>query len=67
MENQIVSLNKVEKRFGEVSGIKGCHLRCEQRGSIRLLSVLTGQANLLRSGFLLGMLKKSGGEATIFW
>ena len=65
MENQIVSLNKVEKRFGKFQALKDVTFDVNKGEVLGFIGPnWSGKSTTIR--ILLGMLKKSGGEATIF-
>ena len=65
MENQIVSLNKVEKRFGKFQALKDVTFDVNNGEVLGFIGPNgSGKSTTIR--ILLGMLKKSGGEATIF-
>ena len=65
MENQIVSLNKVEKRFGKFQALKDVTFDVN-KGEVLGFIGPNGSGKSTTIRILLGMLKKSGGEATIF-
>lgn len=65
MENQIVSLNKVEKRFGKFQALKDVTFDVN-KGEVLGFIGPNGSGKSTTIRLLLGMLKKSGGEATIF-
>lgn len=65
MENQIVSLNKVEKRFGKFQALKDVTFGVN-KGEVLGFIGPNGSGKSTTIRILLGMLKKSGGEATIF-
>lgn len=65
MENQIVSLNKVEKRFGKFQALKDVTFNVN-KGEVLGFIGPNGSGKSTTIRILLGMLKKSGGEATIF-
>lgn len=65
MENQIVSLNKVEKRFGKFQALKDVTFDMN-KGEVLGFIGPNGSGKSTTIRILLGMLKKSGGEATIF-
>lgn len=65
MENKIVSLNKVEKRFGKFQALKDVTFDVNKGEVVGFIGPNgSGKSTTIR--ILLGMLKKSGGEATIF-
>ena len=65
MANQIVSLNKVEKRFGKFQALKDVTFDVN-KGEVLGFIGPNGSGKSTTIRILLGMLKKSGGEATIF-
>ena len=65
MENQIVSLNKVEKRLGKFQALKDVTFDVN-KGEVLGFIGPNGSGKSTTIRILLGMLKKSGGEATIF-
>ena len=65
METQIVSLNKVEKRFGKFQALKDVTFDVN-KGEVLGFIGPNGSGKSTTIRILLGMLKKSGGEATIF-
>lgn len=65
METQIVSLNKVEKRFGKFQALKNVTFDVN-KGEVLGFIGPNGSGKSTTIRILLGMLKKSGGEATIF-
>ena len=65
MENQIVSLNKVEKRFGKFQALKDVTFDVN-KGEVLGFIGTNGSGKSTTMRILVGMLKKSGGEATIF-
>lgn len=65
MENQIVSLNKVEKNFGKFQALKNVTFDIK-KGEVLGFIGPNGSGKSTTIRILLGMLKKSGGEATIF-
>lgn len=65
MENQIVSLNKVEKRFGKFQALKDVTFDVN-KGEVLGFIGPNGSGKSTTIRILLGMLKKFGGEATIF-
>lgn len=65
MENQIVSLNKVEKRFGKFQALKNVTFEVK-KGEVLGFIGPNGSGKSTTIRILLGMLKKTSGEATIF-
>lgn len=65
MENQVISLNKVEKRFGKFQALKDITFTVN-KGEVLGFIGPNGSGKSTTIRILLGMLKKSGGEATIF-
>lgn len=65
MDTQIVSLNKVEKRFGKFQALKNVTFDVN-KGEVLGFIGPNGSGKSTTIRILLGMLKKSGGEATIF-
>jgi len=65
MENQIVSLNKVEKRFGKFQALKNVTFDVK-KGEVLGFIGPNGSGKSTTIRILLGMLKKTSGEATIF-
>ncbi|MGM0167601.1 ABC-2 type transport system ATP-binding protein [Enterococcus sp. AZ135] len=65
LENQIVSLNKVEKNFGKFQALKNVTFDVKKGEVVGFIGPNgSGKSTTIR--ILLGMLKKSGGEALIF-
>lgn len=65
MDNQIVSLSKVEKKFGKFQALKDVTFDVK-KGEVLGFIGPNGSGKSTTIRILLGMLKKSGGEATIF-
>lgn len=65
MENPIVSLNQVEKRFGKFQALKDVTFTVN-KGEVLGFIGPNGAGKSTTIRILLGMLKKTGGEATIF-
>ena len=65
MENQVVSLSKVEKRFGKFQALKDVTFDVN-KGEVLGFIGPNGSGKSTTIRILLGMLKKSGGQATIF-
>lgn len=65
MGNQIVSLNKVEKRFGKFQALKNVTFEVK-KGEVLGFIGPNGSGKSTTIRILLGMLKKTSGEATIF-
>ena len=66
MDNQIVSLSKVEKKFGKFQALKDVTFDVK-KGEVLGFIGPNGSGKSTTIRILLGMLKKSGGEATDFW
>lgn len=65
MENQVVSLSKVEKKFGKFQALKDVTFDVN-KGEVLGFIGPNGSGKSTTIRILLGMLKKSGGQATIF-
>lgn len=65
MEKEIVVLNKLEKKFGKFQALKDVTFSVN-KGEVLGFIGPNGAGKSTTIRVLLGMLKKSGGEATIF-